>query len=735
MRSPLAPLSLALSLLLISSAAGAKFRNFSLPCLAPLLQRLDSEAPGSVSLAFLRGPTQAPSLREDLGAVDFPITTKDPKAAAFFNQGVAYLHALNFSEAERSFRQALSLDSNNPMIFWGLSQANERRVGRARLFAQNAVRRVNNATSPRERQWIQTLGNFYDLHRKGPSELPPAKVLSDGEHRERLRQRIHDLEELVLQFPKDIEARAFLLRQLVLDEYLHGIPITSHLGVDRLAAELATDAPKHPSQHYRILLWLGTRPASALPAAFQSATLAPGHPNSWRIPAEALRANGRHHEAIEYLEASLRIHHRNLQLRALMPHQQENLGDSYLTLIQTLRSMGRLVEAQQWARRMRALPQPLTDQGHTLSRQGSEQLVLSLLQQENFEDALSLLESPSLSPPRHQTQAVARWLYWTCSTRILLTRISDAEALRKSLAELPKLPPADLTGYLASIDALLALQRKEQVDPGELILPGTLVVKVLLEAGQTEDALATAQALLEANPDLLLETAAFCEAAFASGKRVAAMAAFDRRFRENALRADQDLPILKRLAPLAKAMGLPKAWGLTAAKPSAEGLPENLDSLGPLHWAPAPAPAWTLQDHAGKKHSLKELRKGPLLVNFFLGVHCPYCLNQLNKFRPHLPKFQELAIRMVAISTDPTELLAERVPKAPKEFPYLVLADPDLETFQSFGVFDDFENGPMHATFLLSSEGKILWSDISHEPFNHPQRLLDEARRLLPPGR
>lgn len=730
MRSPLAALSIVLALLVLPTAEGAKFRNFSLPCLAPLLQRLDSEAPGSVSLAFLRGPTEAPALQEGLGAVDFPITTEAPKAAAFFNQGIAYLHALNFSEAERNFRHALSLDENNPMIYWGLAQANERRVGRARLFAQNAVRRVNNTTTPRERLWIQTLGNFYDLHRKGPSKLPPAKTLNDEEHRERIRQRIHDLEELVLQFPQDIEARAFLLRQLVLDEYLHGVAITSHLGVDRLAAELATTAPTHPSHHYRILLWLGTRPTSALPFVGKSASLAPAHSNSWRIPAEALRANGRHHEAIQYLEASLRVHHRDLQRRALMPDQQENLADSYLTLIQTLTSMGRFNEAQRWVSFMAALPQSLTLRSQSISRQGHEQAIRLMLQRENFQEALKFLESPSLGPSP-ENLPFARWLYWTCATHILLDRLPQAEALRKSLIECPGITQEEIAPYLTSIDALLALKRKERIDPDALLLPGPLKVKVLLGAGQTREAFAFAQSLIQTTPNLLLETAAYCEAAFAAGKKVAAMAAFDRRFRENALRADQGLPVLKRLAPLAEAMGLPKAWGLPAATPRAEGLPDDLNSLGPSHWTPAAAPAWTLQDHAAKKHSLKK-QKGPILLNFFLGVHCPYCVNQLNKFRPLLPKFQELGVQMIAISTDTTELLAKRVPKAPKEFPYLVLADSDLKIFRSYRVFDDYENGPMHATFLLGSGGHILWSDISHEPFNHPERLLKEVRRLLP---
>jgi hypothetical protein len=48
-------------------AQGAEFRNFNLPCLAPLLKQVDSEAPSTVNVAFLRGPWHAPQLRNDIG--------------------------------------------------------------------------------------------------------------------------------------------------------------------------------------------------------------------------------------------------------------------------------------------------------------------------------------------------------------------------------------------------------------------------------------------------------------------------------------------------------------------------------------------------------------------------------------------------------------------------------------------------------------------------------------------
>ncbi|MEM7232815.1 MAG: hypothetical protein AAF517_11595, partial [Planctomycetota bacterium] len=45
--------------------------------------------------------------------------------------------------------------------------------------------------------------------------------------------------------------------------------------------------------------------------------------------------------------------------------------------------------------------------------------------------------------------------------------------------------------------------------------------------------------------------------------------------------------------------------------------------------------------------------------------------------------------------------------------------------------FDDFENTPLHGTFVISPDGRILWQDISYEPFMDPKFVLKEGLRLL----
>jgi len=56
-----------------------------------------------------------------MGHHHHPITTKNPEAQKFFDQGLILAFAFNHGEAERSFRQAIALDPEAAMPQWGLA--------------------------------------------------------------------------------------------------------------------------------------------------------------------------------------------------------------------------------------------------------------------------------------------------------------------------------------------------------------------------------------------------------------------------------------------------------------------------------------------------------------------------------------------------------------------------------------------------------------------------------------
>src|SRR6478735_2695138 len=104
--------------------------------------KAEAEAAAGHSLhgdAFNQGPRQAAYLMDGMPKIQFPITTKAPLAQKFFLQGVGQLHGFWYFEAERSFRQAATIDPDCAMAYWGMAQANVNNAKRAAGFIKKAV--------------------------------------------------------------------------------------------------------------------------------------------------------------------------------------------------------------------------------------------------------------------------------------------------------------------------------------------------------------------------------------------------------------------------------------------------------------------------------------------------------------------------------------------------------------------------------------------------------------------
>ena len=68
-----------------------------------------------------RHPAMGAKLLTGLGGHHYTITTKNPQAQRFFDQGLALAYAFNHPEAKRSFEEAVRLDSSCAMCHWGVA--------------------------------------------------------------------------------------------------------------------------------------------------------------------------------------------------------------------------------------------------------------------------------------------------------------------------------------------------------------------------------------------------------------------------------------------------------------------------------------------------------------------------------------------------------------------------------------------------------------------------------------
>src|SRR3954447_3785713 len=56
-----------------------------------------------------------------MGDVHHPVSTSNPEAQKYFDQGLACIYGFNHEEAVRSFKRATELDPNLAMAYWGMA--------------------------------------------------------------------------------------------------------------------------------------------------------------------------------------------------------------------------------------------------------------------------------------------------------------------------------------------------------------------------------------------------------------------------------------------------------------------------------------------------------------------------------------------------------------------------------------------------------------------------------------
>ena len=112
----------------------------------------------------------AQEMHPGLGDYHFPITTQNPEAQAYFDQGIRLLYGFNHDEAARYFRRASELDPQAAMPWWGLALSigpnyNDTAVDAARAQATwDAVRSAQERApkaSERERAYIAAIARRY----------------------------------------------------------------------------------------------------------------------------------------------------------------------------------------------------------------------------------------------------------------------------------------------------------------------------------------------------------------------------------------------------------------------------------------------------------------------------------------------------------------------------------------------------------------------------------------------
>ena len=162
----------------------------------------------------------------------------------------------------------------------------------------------------------------------------------------------------------------------------------------------------------------------------------------------------------------------------------------------------------------------------------------------------------------------------------------------------------------------------------------------------------------------------------------------------------------------------------------------------------AKAPAFALPDFSGKiVRSADLVALGPLVINFFRGRWCPYCVTELEAWRDLYPALRERGALVVGIS--PQNQRQSDFTAGQHAIPFPLLVDAGCAVAEQFGLawtLPDylrryyrgillnipFINGeetwklPLPATYVLAPDGKVLYAE-AHADF----RVRPEPEEVL----
>lgn len=714
---------------------------------------------------FNEGPRQRAYLMGTTGQVSIQITTKSPEAQQFFNQGLGQLHGFWYFEAERSFRQAAALDADCAMAYWGMAMANRENEKRGKAFIEEAVKRKA-AASPREQAWIDALAAYF-------AERKPR------DDKQRRGAYVKALEQIVHQYPEEIEAKAFLALQ-IWQNSSSGIPISSHEAVDALLREVHAANPMHPAHHYRIHLWDGEKPVRALKSASLCGQSAPGIAHMWHMPGHTFTKLRRYADAAWQQEASARVDHAQMMRDRVMPDQIHNYAHNNDWLVENLSFVGRVRDSVELAKNLVELPRH--PRYNTFARGGSgkmgrNRLCQVLSQYELWDELLALSQTQYLEPTDIEVEQVKR-LRAIGVAYLLKGDLEPGKAQIAALAEMLAKQKAEqqaagaaaeakareekkpddqiakaktdalaghngrietlesalneLQGYwaLAGSDSAVAIQHFEKAKD----MSKETLSRAYLRAGDKAKAEQLAKEAVDQGANRVYPLANYVEILQQAGKTAEATEAF-KKLQSISGSIDLAAPIFQRLTALAPQLGLPSEWRQPLKPADDVGERPELDKLGPFRWSPSPAAEWSLADAGGQPVSLSQFRGKPVVVIFYLGFGCLHCVEQLKAFAPLHQQYADAGISIVGISTESMDLLKQGLAKRDQEgqspLPIPLVANGDLSVFKEYRCFDDFENMPLHGTFLIDGDGLVRWQDISYDPFTDAKFLLGEAQRLL----
>lgn len=189
----------------------------------------------------------------------------------------------------------------------------------------------------------------------------------------------------------------------------------------------------------------------------------------------------------------------------------------------------------------------------------------------------------------------------------------------------------------------------------------------------------------------------------------------------------------------------------TSCTPMSTAVPESAEKVRPLTVGTA-APDMTLSTPDGTPFApLTEAAKQPLVMVFYRGGWCPYCTRHLAELGKIEGELRDMGLRIVAVSPDRPEVLAESMNS--NELTYRLLSDSSMAAAKAFGIAFRVDDAtveqykgygidleaaagqkhhllPVPAVFIIGTDGRIrfAYANSDYKVRLSGEALLEAAR-------
>ena len=123
------------------------------------------------------------------------------------------------------------------------------------------------------------------------------------------------------------------------------------------------------------------------------------------------------------------------------------------------------------------------------------------------------------------------------------------------------------------------------------------------------------------------------------------------------------------------------------------------------------APEFALPDQQGNMVKLSDFTGQKVVLYFYPKDNTPGCTRQACAFAAAYDEFKKRDLAVIGISKDSAESHRKFAEK--HNLPFILLADPDLQAIQAYGVWQEkklygkVSMGVVRTTFIISEDGRI----------------------------